>query len=87
MDWSERIGRRIKLRDLHILLTDDLLDYWRKREGSRECGSIRPASIFERSRMSLIKASRCRLAPSTRSSGSVSCFNASASSVTSRSRR
>ena len=31
--------------------------------------------------MSLIKASRCRPAPSTRSSGSVSCFSASASEV------
>ena len=31
---------------------------------------MRPASIFDRSRMSLIKASRCRPAPSTRSSGS-----------------
>ena len=30
--------------------------------------------------MSLIKASRCRPAPSTRSSGSMSCFSASASS-------
>jgi hypothetical protein len=36
--------------------------------------SIRPASIFDRSRMSLIKASRWRPAPSTRSSGSMSCF-------------
>ena len=44
------------------------------------CSSIRPASIFDRSRMSLISASRCRPAPSTRSSGSRSCFNASASS-------
>src|SRR5262249_33098008 len=41
---------------------------------------MRPASIFDRSRMSLIKASKCRPAPSTRSSGSVSCFSASASS-------
>src|SRR5207302_1770006 len=41
---------------------------------------MRPASILDRSRMSLIKASRCRAAPSTRSSGSVSCFKASASS-------
>src|SRR5262245_4712484 len=42
--------------------------------------SIRPASILERSRMSLINASKWRPAPSTRSSGSTSCFNASASS-------
>ena len=41
---------------------------------------MRPASILDRSRMSLIKASRCRPAPSTRSSGSRSCFSASASS-------
>src|SRR5436190_4666588 len=41
---------------------------------------MRPASILDRSRMSLIKASRCRAAPSTRSSGSRSCFAASASS-------
>src|SRR5436189_6312890 len=40
--------------------------------------SIRPASILERSRMSLIRASKCRPAPSTRSSGSRSCFDASA---------
>jgi hypothetical protein len=32
--------------------------------------SIRPASILERSRISLMRASRCRAAPSTRSSGS-----------------
>ena len=36
------------------------------------CSSIRPASIFDRSRMSLIRASRCRAARSTRSSGSSS---------------
>ena len=36
------------------------------------CSSILPASILERSRMSLISASRCRPARSTRSSGSSS---------------
>src|SRR6516225_8111055 len=41
---------------------------------SSSCSSMRPASILERSRMSLMRASRWRPAPRTRSSGSVSCF-------------
>src|SRR6059058_5396815 len=54
----EQQGCLILHRTRHLFIHHDhVIDEWRQGESS-SCSSIRPASIFDRSRMSLINASR-----------------------------